>query len=171
MSRIAEKQLLHDWDALCRDPRFDNFQHKIELSEHGKIIMSPASNDHAILRVLVIQLLTKLLPDGFGGSELAILTSAGVRVPDVCWCKNAADFLQLRGEVAALKAPEICVEIMSASNSMAEMETKRDLYFEAGCQEFILIDLKCFVTFFAPEGQVQDSAFAPGFPPKIEFPG
>lgn len=102
---------------------------------------------------------------------MAILTPAGVRIPNVCWCKNAADFLQLRGEVAALKAPEICVEIISASNSLAEMEQKRDLYFEAGCQEFILVDRKTPVTFFGPEGQVQESAFAPGFPAKIEFPG
>jgi len=168
---MAEQQLLRDWDTLCRDPRFDDFPHKIELTENGKIIMSPASNDHAVLQVLVIQLLTRLLPGGIGGSELAILTSAGVRVPDVCWCRDAADFLELRGKVAALKAPEICIEIMSASNSLAEMEEKRELYFKAGCREFILVDLKCFVTFFAPDGQLAESALVPGFPAKIEFPG
>mgnify|MGYP001313879954 CR=1 FL=1 len=34
-----------------------------------------------------------------------------------------------------LAAPEICLEILSPSNSIVEMEMKRALYFEAGARE------------------------------------
>jgi Uma2 family endonuclease len=33
------------------------------------------------------------------------------------------------------RAPKICVEIISPSNTAAEIEEKRALYFEAGAQE------------------------------------
>ena len=33
------------------------------------------------------------------------------------------------------RAPEICVEVLSPSNSKPEMEEKRALFFEAGAQE------------------------------------
>jgi len=163
-------QRLADWEEICRDPRFQDCPHKVELSATGKIIMSPSSNDHVISQGVVSKHLDRLLPDGFVSLELAVQTRVGIRVPDVFWC-TLETLARLRGQIASNEAPEICVEIMSRSNTMAEMEEKRGLYFELGCKEFILVDRKYFVTFFSPEGQLEQSALCPGFPAKIKLPG
>ena len=39
------------------------------------------------------------------------------------------------------RAPEICVEVLSPSNSEPEMNEKRALYFEAGAHEVWICDL------------------------------
>mgnify|MGYP000981793041 FL=1 len=36
------------WSDVINDPSLRNLPYKIELDEHGRIIMSPASNRHAI---------------------------------------------------------------------------------------------------------------------------
>lgn len=167
---IPMDQLLADWDALCHDPRFSDLPHKVELTATGKIIMSPSSTDHFILQSLVADILRERLPKGFTGTELAIQTQDGIRSPDVVWCQPEM-VTRIRGTIASEEAPEICVEIMSRSNTMAEMEAKRDLYFERGCKEFILVDRKRFVTFFSPEGQLDESKQVPGFPARIDLPG
>ena len=43
--------------------------------------------------------------------------------------------LEAKEPLVLERAPEICVEVLSPSNSKPEMEEKRALYFEAGAQE------------------------------------
>ena len=76
-----------------------------------------------------------------GGSvliELAILTDIGVRVPDVAWGSEAYIASQ-KGSTPATKAPEICVEVLSPSNSDIEIREKTRAYLAAGAEE----DLDC----------------------------
>jgi Uma2 family endonuclease len=66
--------------------------------------------------------------------ECSIKTSDGVRVADVTWISDQrlAEF----GDVTPFpKAPELCVEIMSPSNTWADMHMKASLYLEAGASE------------------------------------
>ena len=49
--------------------------------------------------------------------------------------------LEAQNPVALERAPEICVEVLSPSNSKPEMEEKRALYFEAGRRRSGFADL------------------------------
>ncbi|MCF6251325.1 MAG: hypothetical protein L3J75_08665 [Methylococcaceae bacterium] len=60
-------------------------------------------------------------------TELAIQTSMGVWVPDVSW--GTDEYVKLHiGEVFASSAPEICVDIISLSNTQEEMLGKVKLF-------------------------------------------
>ena len=68
------------------------------------------------------------------------------------------------------KAPEICVEILSPSNSPAEMTCKRALYFNAGAKEVWQCDEDGVLTFFTPEtpnNPTETSPICPDFPARI----
>lgn len=169
MKLLAPIDLAQTWEALCQDSRFQDLGYKVELQRNGKIVMSPASIRHGLIQSLVSNMLAGLLPDGQTATEAALQTPMGILVPDVIWCGPAWLALE-SAATAASSAPEICVEIMSASNSLAEMKDKRIAYFEAGCLEFILIDLKGFASFFSPEGQLGQSALVPGFPTEVPLP-
>ena len=70
--------------------------------------------------------------------EVAILTSAGVKVPDVVWCSK--EFLSnCWSDMVLLRAPEICVEVVSRSNSEKEMRDKVRRYLQAGSVEVWLV--------------------------------
>jgi ADP-ribosyl-[dinitrogen reductase] hydrolase len=65
-----------------------------------------------------------------------LVTLDGVKVIDVVWIgPEYAARLKAQNPVALEHAPEICVEVLSSSNSKPDMEEKRTLYFEAGAQE------------------------------------
>lgn len=161
-------RLVEHWRELCADPQFNDCAGKVELLGAGTIVVSPVTNLKRRTQSAVFQHLLQLLPDGRTFTEYALETDDGVRVPDVVWC--SVDWLTRHAkEELASRAPEICVEVMSTSNTLAEMEQKRDLYFRRGCEEFILVDLKGFVTFHAPSGQLEKSRLASGFPAKIEL--
>ena len=65
------------------------------------------------------------------------------------------------------KAPEICVEILSPSNSEAEMKEKRALYFEAGAVEVWECDQDGVMTFYLESGVMEQSGIAPDFPKRM----
>jgi Uma2 family endonuclease len=72
--------------------------------------------------------------------ECSVQTSDGVRVADVAWISNAR--LKKIGWVTPFpQAPEPCVEIMSPSNSWAEMHVKAGHYLEAGAEEVWVVTL------------------------------
>jgi Uma2 family endonuclease len=82
-------------------------------------------------------------------TEAGVLTDDGVKVPDVAWAE-AAHVRQAEADRLYLRAPALCVEVMSPSNTMAEMQTKMALYFAAGAQEVWLCDEAGGLRFFAP---------------------
>jgi Uma2 family endonuclease len=58
----------------------------------------------------------------------------GVKAIDVDWL--AANYPEIAEDPQLLlRAPEICVEILSPSNSPSEINEKRTLYFDAGAAE------------------------------------
>ncbi len=132
------ESLLLRWAELCADSRWDDLGGKIELNGLGVIEMSPASNRHGIRQLAVGHALTSQLPGGTAMVECSVVTSDGVRVPDVAWA--SADFIARHGDVTPYpEAPEICVEVRSPSNTDAEMAHKTRLYLEAGAAEVWIV--------------------------------
>src|SRR5262245_20134732 len=113
MGNLATPEaLIARWDELCRDPSLSNLPYKIELNSWGKVEMSPASNRHSRLQGLVSLALGTQLKNGEILPECSILTSIGIRVPDVAW--GSSEFLSQYSEITPfMRAPDICVEVVS----------------------------------------------------------
>jgi Uma2 family endonuclease len=121
------------WNDVITSPYLRDLPFKIELNKWGKIEMSPASNIHGHQQGEISSELKRKR----GGKviiECSIQTTDGVRVADVAWISNAK-FKQFGLETPYPEAPEVCVEIMSPSNSWAEMHMKASLYLQAGAKE------------------------------------
>ena len=148
-----------EWLEVLEDKSLRDLPYKIELNEYGNILMSPASNKHALLQVKAERLLWQSLQGGESLVECSIQTSKGVRVADVVWCSD--EFLSVHDfETPYTKAPEICVEIISPSNNNAEMMEKIALYLEAGAQEVCLISDDASVSIHNNEGSQSLSHFS-----------
>jgi Uma2 family endonuclease len=64
-------------------------------------------------------------------------------------------------------APEICVEVLSDSNTENEMAEKRHLYFARVAREVWVCDTGGRLRFFDADGEIKTSALAPAFPQQI----
>ena len=135
MGRITSQEALAlRWAQLCNDPGLRDLPYKIELNAYGTIEMSPASTRHARFQAAVAHELARQLPAGTVMTECPVATHEGVRVPDVAWA--SPEFVARHGDATPLpQAPEICVEVRSASNSDAEMDMKSRAYLAAGAVE------------------------------------
>jgi Uma2 family endonuclease len=159
MGNLATPEaLIARWDELCRDPSLRDLPYKIEINAWGKIEMSPASNRHGRLQAELIAELKRELPAGLVVSECSILTRIGIRVADVAWA--SADFMQAFGEITPYqRAPEICVEIVSASNTKAEIDEKIGACLAAGAREVWLVSEAGDIRYFNASGEHAKSAF------------
>jgi Uma2 family endonuclease len=73
-----------------------------------------------------------------------------------------------REPVVLERAPEICVEVLSPSNTAAEIEEKRALYFAAGAQDVWTCNLDGKLKFHVAPGQlVGASRLCPSFPQEV----
>ena len=108
--------------------------------------------------------LGKQLRGGAVLGEVPILTAIGVRVPDVGWASEA--YISAVGEVSPLpRPPEICVEVMSPSNSDQEMEEETRAYLAAGAKEVWLATADGTIRYFDADGERSSSAFPVSIPP------
>ena len=95
-------------------------------------------------------------------NECSIDTSDGVKVADVAWASD--DFFTEYGDVTPYpKAPEICVEVTSPSNSKQEVEHKIELYLAKGALEVWVVNQKREVTFYSHTGHLKKSKLIPKF--------
>ena len=155
-----------DWNQVLADPSLQDLPFKIETNRSGNIIMTPAKNWHARMQSRVARKLDELAANGEVLTEAAIGTSDGVKVPDAAWLSEG--FLKRNGEVDPYpEAPELCVEVVSRSNSKAELDQKRALYFEMGAAEFWLCAENGDVRFFTKDGEVESSILFPSFPKNL----
>ncbi|MEN1681451.1 MAG: Uma2 family endonuclease [Planctomycetota bacterium] len=156
-----------DWAEIVDNPHLKDLPFKIEQDRYGNIVMSPANYRHGYYQSRISAGLIGLLPLGRAVVECSVQTSEGVKVPDVVW--HSDDYLKAHGEKTPLPAaPEICVEVLSPSNSWVEMEEKRSLYFEAGATEVWVCDKDGRMAFYDRSGELEQSVIATDFPREIE---
>ena len=131
--RRAQNDQSAQWQAVIDNPYLRDLPFKFELNKWGKIEMSPASNKHGKMQGEIYSELAKKR-NGVVILECSVQTSNGVRVADVAWLSKA-NYTKFGDQTPYPSAPEICVEIMSPSNSWGEMHMKAGLYLEAGAKE------------------------------------
>ena len=149
-----------NWQEVCDDPLLRDLPFKIELNEWGKIVMSPASSRHVLLQGLIHDALRRATAEGFILPECPIQTAKGVKAADVAWASEL--YMEAHGqENPYLKAPELCIEVLSPSNSLIEMEEKRELYFARGALEVWLCDEQGHLNFFDCTRQLPSSHLFP----------
>ncbi len=152
------------WDKLVADPELAKLPYRVETDQHGQMIMSPPpAPSHGNKQSRLSRLLGNLLTEGQTICECPISTRLGVKAADVAWCSDEV-WRESEGKSCLLRAPEICIEILSPSNTKSEIEEKKSLYFEGGAREFWLCDEAGSMRFFSPGGQLPASALAPEFP-------
>ena len=153
------------WADVCADPLLDDLPYKIEQDRYGRIVMSPPFARHAKRQYRI----ARLLEDALGGlpaTECPVLTSEGVKVPDVVWMSE--DFEAVHGtDEVYLVAPPICVEVRSKTNVWAAIEEKVTLYLARGAQEVWVCDLDGTMRYFGHEGERERSKLAEDFPLRI----
>lgn len=158
-----------DWQDVCEHPSLQNLPFKIELNEDGRILMTPVKVYHAAYQGKIGIALDELLKNkGYILMECAVKTSKGIKVADVAWSSKKR-FRRIKDESACSVAPEICVEIVSLSNTAQEISEKRALYFESGAKEVWICKQNGEMSFYDATGQLQRSGLTPKFPSKIKF--
>ncbi len=158
-----------NWQEVCAHPSLQNLPFKIELNSRGQIIMSPAKIAHAAYQgEITFQL--RLLGSHLGKvlTECAVATPQGTKVADVAWASRAR-FTIIKGETECSVAPEICVEVVSASNTQEEMKEKRALYLAQGAQEVWFCDEYGTIRFYDEQGELAQSTMFPTFLRRIEL--
>jgi Uma2 family endonuclease len=101
-------------------------------------------------------------------TECSVQTSEGVKVADVA-CASAEFMRRNRGANPYREAPEVCVEILSPSNTAQEMDEKKALYFAAGAKEVWVCGADGRMAFYRADAQVETSRIAPEFPGRIKL--
>ena len=154
-----------NWQEVCAHPSLQNLPFKIELNEWGQVVMSPTKLYHSIFQGRI----TRHLPEsGEIIVECAINTAKGVKVADVAWASDER-FELIKNEDACSVAPEICVEVLSTSNTKEEIVEKRALYFAVGAQEVWICNKKGAIKFYDAQGELKQSRLTPDFPRNIKF--
>lgn len=126
---------------------------RAELDEYGELILAPLpSNRHQRIVGWVGNQLQRALGGETGA--FAIATRIGVRVPDVCWTKDATRF----EDDPAFSAPEVCVEVASPGNTSKWLLEKAAAYLAAGAVEVVLVELDGRIRYYDRSGERRDSS-------------
>jgi Uma2 family endonuclease len=151
---LEQEQLAQRWRDLLDQP---GLPHLFELDEYGELIeMNPPKTPHQrIVRALMNQIEARLGGEPLPG--IGVLTSIGVRIPDVVWQP------QWRGADPVSPAPVICIEVLSPDNRRREIEEKTAAYLAAGAHEVVIVETSGRIRFFGAEGERAQSALGLAF--------
>lgn len=151
------------WRKVVAHTSLADMPFKIETNGFGQMVMSPATSGHGLLQGAIQDLIREFIVGGSVAQECPVQTSDGVKVADVAWLSS--EFLKEHlSEEVFFAAPELCIEIISPSNTALEIKTKRLLYLSAGATEVWTCDLKGNVRFYAQSGKLESSSLAAQFP-------
>ena len=154
------------WEDVCSAPSLRDLPFKIELNRFNQIVMSPSHPRHSRLQSKIARILGDLLTGGEAIVELAVETEDSTKVPDVVWASR--ETLDCHSnEISWMRAPEVCVEVLSPSNTAEEIDRKRVLYFERGASEVWVCTWDGKMIFYAAEGELERSRLCPMFPDAI----
>ena len=155
-----------NWTDVLNDRSLQDLPYKVELNAGGQIVMSPATNRHGMFQSRISALLNRLVKSGAVISECSIDTLDGVKVADVAWASGGF-IRKYEYQPPYPQAPEVCVEIVSPSNSDEEILRKITLYLARGAKEVWVCDEAGTVTFNDHSGEMPKSGIAPKFPSRI----
>ncbi len=156
------------WDEVCANRYLQDLPFRIETNRWGQIVMSPPHNDHSFAQSSIFKLLFKKMAGGEVLQETVIDTEDGNKIADASWMSDAF-YRANKGRSSFKRAPEICVEVKSPSNTMGELLEKKDLYFKAGAQEVWIREKSGRMLFFNADGPLEQSALCPTFPRTVEI--
>jgi Uma2 family endonuclease len=134
---LSPEELAIRYRELCDDPGFANIPGKIEIDRWGRTLMSPpATPYHGRLQAKLSDKLTTLA--GEKTIEAPIATPLGLFGADVAWSSRKSppgseDVNPL------MQAPELCIEVVSPSNSRKELREKTEAYLAAGAEEVWIV--------------------------------
>jgi len=155
------------WQELLADRELARLSHRIETDRLGRIIMTPPpSLTHGSRQFEIARALATLLPGGRVITQCPLSTADGVKAIDVAWLARGRTEVE-KGDLVLELAPEICVEILSPSNSTEEMAEKRALYFEAGAREVWTCELDGRMSFYCGGDLCEDSELCSWFPKHV----
>jgi len=156
------------WAELLADPELAKFEGRIETDRHGHIIMSPPpAPSHGSYQSEIAYLLRTLMPRGRVLTECPVSTADGVKAADVAWASPEC-MRELGNRVCFPRSPEICVEVLSPSNTEAEIQEKMALYLDAGAKEVWVCAESGAMSFFgAGTKSLTGSHLCPDFPKQI----
>ena len=139
-----------------------------ETNGQGQIIVNPPIGlKHAKRADKLIAAIRICLPDWRIWPEIGIHTADGVKAPDLALVSAA--FTEATDPHGFLiQAPEVCVEIMSPSNTWEEMRHKALLYLAAGAVETWVCDEHGRVHVFSGGGEIPSSSIAASLPLDID---
>jgi Uma2 family endonuclease len=159
------------WKKVLADRFLAGLPHRIETDRYGQIVLSPPpAPEHGEEQFEIGSLLKKFLPDGHVITECPASTTEGVKGVDVAWISKARRRKQ-RGKIFFTESPEICVEVVSPSNTRRELREKKGLFFAAGADEVWFCHRDGRMEFFRndqPEAATA-SVLCPDFPPRIRI--
>lgn len=157
------------WEQISKNQALQEVAERIETNAYGQIVMSPPpSFDHGLKQSALVILLSKI-SSGNVVTECPLSTSDGVKAIDAAWISDERQAEQADASVLTI-APEICVEVISPSNSKSEMKQKKALYFGAGAQEVWFCQRDGRLTLFHfqnPERETEQSQFHENLPESI----
>jgi Uma2 family endonuclease len=162
---------LRRWAELCTYRELAKLEGRIETDRYGHIIMfPPAETSHGGSQCEIGHLLRTLLPAGRAYTECPISTTEGVKVADTAWA-SAERAKEHGARTCFTRAPEICVEVISPSNTKAEIRDKMALYFEAGAEEVWICSRSGILSFYKPGSSepMRASIICPRFPKQVDL--
>ena len=162
---------LRRWAELLADPELAKFEGRVETDRHGHVIMSPPpAPSHGSFQSEVAYLLRRRMSQGRVLTECPISTADGVKAADVAWASPAV-MQELGRRVCFPRSPEICVEVLSPSNTEGEIQEKMALYFDAGAKEVWTCAESGIMSFFSgrSERSMRASKICPQFPKRVEL--
>jgi Uma2 family endonuclease len=159
---------LRRWDEIHSEATWFKIEGRIETDRHGRIVViPPAAPHHGLFQSRIAINVEKLMSHGEVLIACPMSTIDGVKAADVAWV-SAQRWRELGNRACFIQAPEICVEVLSPSNSEEEIREKMGLYFDAGAQEVWTCGNFGQMTFFGPGSTpFEKSKLCPEFPASI----
>lgn len=132
-----------------------------ETNRQGQLIVNPPIGlAHAKRADRLIAAIRRGLPDWQVWPEIGVHTADGIKAPDLAVA--SPQFVETTDSHGFLMhAPELCVEIMSPSNTWEEMRHKVLLYLACGAQEVWVCDEQGALHMFDGSGQIGVSRLIP----------
>lgn len=147
------------WSEVINTPLLQDLPFKIEQNQFKQLVLTPVTNLRGHIQACLAATLLDTMPKGEVITECSIETSDGVKVADVVWA-SAAFIAEFGYATPYIKAPELCIEIVSPSNSTQEMALKTELYLARGAQEVWIVHEGAHIEIFTHTGQQEQSQFS-----------